>query len=61
MTDYIIDDLIEDDDTSFEELVLQYIFEEDYIQDCDDEDIEDFFNEDESEDYISLAEYYYSR
>lgn len=61
MTDYIIDDLIEDDDTSFEELVLQYIFEENYIQDCDDEDIEDFFNEDESEDYISLAEYYYSR
>ena len=61
MTDYIIDDLIEDDELSFEELVLQYIFEEDCIQDCDDEDIEDVFDEEESEDYISLAEYYYSR
>ena len=61
MSNYIIDDLIEDDDTSFEELVLQYIFEENYTKDCDNEDIEDFFNEEESEDYISLAEYYYSR
>lgn len=61
MTDYIIDDLIEDDDVSFEELVLQYIFEENYTQDNDNEDIEDIFDEEESEDYISLAEYYYSK
>lgn len=41
--------------------MLQYIFEENYTQDCNNEDSEDVFDEEENEDYLSLAEYYLSR
>ena len=58
------DDVLQEEDISFEELVLMYIYAEDYEQDMeDDEDFEDedILSEEEEEDYISLAEYYYSR
>lgn len=61
MLNYIIDDYVEDDDISFAELVLRYIYEDEYISDKQDESNDEIMDNDEFEDYLSLAEYYYSR
>ena len=52
---------VDDFDVSFEELVLMYIFGDDIQYQGQNELLDDVFDAEENEDYLSLAEYYYSR
>lgn len=60
MLNYITDDYVEDDALSFEKLVLRYIYEDDYVLD-ESVESDDIMDCQELDDYLSLAEYYYSR
>ena len=63
MEKYIDEIMLEDDEISFEKLVLMYILGKDYEENIEEDDDfeDDLLSEEEEEDYFSLAEYYYSR
>lgn len=55
------DDFLENDEESFEKLVLRYIYKDEINTECDIDYDDEILSPEEFEDYLTLAEHYYSR